>query len=111
MTGSGLGAAMSAGVVLQTTPPREPRNLLERPHLRVSEGRLRDAPAVLVKAPPGFGKTALLSQWRRECLGHGAVALWLSARPEDTPKRLVHSLTLAFREAACRPTFMLFIPM
>ena len=53
----------------------------------------------------GYGKTSLLAQWRRESLGNGAIVLWLTASPADDPRRLLRSLVVAFRAAACRPTF------
>jgi LuxR family transcriptional regulator, maltose regulon positive regulatory protein len=87
-------------LVLKVTPPRAPRNLVARsalPH--------PDEPAVLVQAPPGFGKTSLLAQWRREHLAHGSVVAWVSAQPQDDPARFVQSLALAVRVASGRPTF------
>ena len=59
--------------MLKATPPRLQRDLLARPRLLLGAGRFRDAPAVLVQAPGGYGKTSLLAQWRRECLGTGAI--------------------------------------
>ncbi|MBA4491732.1 LuxR C-terminal-related transcriptional regulator [Paracoccus sp. S1E-3] len=96
---------ISAGIVLATTPPREPQRLLDRPQLGLAEGRLRNASVLLLHAPPGYAKTAILCQWRREALRHGRVVLWLSARADDTPARLILALTHAFRTAACRPNF------
>jgi len=94
-----------AGRPLRTTPPRIQRDLLARPRLLLGAGRFRDAPAVLVQAPGGYGKSSLLAQWRRECLGTGAVVLWLTATPADAPRGLLDSLVLGFRDAACRPSF------
>lgn len=106
-TQSGLaaGAVLSAGTILATTPPREQANRLERPQLSLKQERLGGLPAIVLQASAGYGKTSLLTQWRRECLGRGAVALWLSVRSGDSPARLVRNLTFAFRAAACRPTF------
>ena len=95
----------SAALRLKTTPPRIQRDLLARPRLLLGAGRFGDAPAILVHAPGGYGKTSLLAQWRRECLGTGAVVLWLAATPGDAPRRLLGSLVLGFRDAACRPSF------
>ena len=69
------------------------------------DARWRDHPVVLVQAPPGFGKTSLLAQWRREHLAHGAVVAWLAAQAQDDPARLVQGLALAVRIGAGRPTF------
>lgn len=95
----------AAGLVLKVTPPRLQRDLLGRPRLLLGAGRFRDVPAVLIQAPGGYGKTSLLAQWRRECLGNGAIVLWLTAGPADDPASLLRSLILAFRAAACRPAF------
>ena len=95
----------SAALVLKATPPRIPRDLLVRPRLLLGAGRFRNVPAILVQAPAGYGKTSLFAQWRRESLGEGAVVTWLTASSEDDPRRLLQSLIVAFRTAACRPTF------
>ena len=91
-------------LILKVTPPRVPRHLVTRPRLLANE-QLRDFPIILVQAPAGFGKTSLLAQWRLEHLACGAVVAWLSAQETDEPQRLVHSLALAFRTGAGRPTF------
>lgn len=98
-------AAMPADILLAITPPREALRLLDRPQLGSDSGRLGDRPALIVQAPPGYAKTTILSQWRREALRRGHVVLWLSARSGDTPARLIQSLIHAFRVAACRPAF------
>jgi LuxR family transcriptional regulator, maltose regulon positive regulatory protein len=92
-------------LLLKVTPPRVPRHLVTRSRLLVADPRLRDHPIVLVQAPPGFGKTSLLAQWRREHLAQGAVVAWLSAQAQDEPQRLVQALALAVRTGAGRPTF------
>jgi LuxR family maltose regulon positive regulatory protein len=91
-------------LLLKVTAPRVPRHHLARPRLR-ADGERFDRPVVLVQAPPGFGKTSLLAQWRREHLARGAVVAWLSAQSRDDPQRLVQGLALAVRTAAGRPTF------
>lgn len=95
----------SADLVLKATPPRLRRDLLRRDRLLLDAGPYRNMPAILVQAPAGYGKTLLLAQWRGECLGTGAIVLWLTASVSDDPRRLLRSLTLAFRNAACRPAF------
>jgi LuxR family transcriptional regulator, maltose regulon positive regulatory protein len=99
------GQGASAGLLLKATPPRLQRGLLSRQRLLLGTGRFREVPAVLVQAPGGYGKTSLLAQWRRECLGKGSIVLWLTAGPPDDPGRLLRSLVEAFRASACRPTF------
>lgn len=92
-------------LLLKVTAPRVPRHLVARASLASQRPVLRDTPVVLVLAPAGFGKTSLLAQWRREHLAHGAVVAWLSAQPQDDPRRFVQALALAVRVGAGRPTF------
>jgi LuxR family maltose regulon positive regulatory protein len=90
---------------LQVTPPREPRHLIMRARLVSTAEPLRESPLILVKAPAGFGKTSLLSQWRREQLSHGTVVAWFSAQGNEDPWRLLQALVLSMRQAAARPAF------
>ena len=53
-------------LVLRTTPPRLPRHQLARPRMSLKDERFREHSVIVVQAPPGFGKTCMLSQWRRE---------------------------------------------
>ncbi len=92
-------------LLLRVTPPRIPRHLVARPRLFLAEEKLRDAPVLLLQSPAGFGKTALLAQWRREHLAQGAVVAWMSAAAQDDPAHLLTGLTLSLRMAAGRPTF------
>ena len=105
LTAVGRTGASASSLLLKVTPPRVPRDLLVRQRLGVDEPDLRDRPTILVQAPAGFGKTALLAQWRREHLAHGRVVAWLSAQNDDYPQRFVHGLTLAVRVGSGRPTF------
>ena len=98
-------SAAYSELVLRTMPPRPPRHLLVRSRLSLEEGQLRDRPVIVVQAPPGFGKTSLLGQWRREHLAHGAAAAWLSGDQRDDPQRLLHGLVLAVRAGCGRPAF------
>jgi LuxR family maltose regulon positive regulatory protein len=97
-------AGLADDLLLKVTAPRVPRHHLARPRLRADSERF-DKPVILVQAPPGFGKTSLLAQWRREHLARGAVVAWLSAQGQDDPLRLVQGLALAVRTASGRPTF------
>jgi LuxR family maltose regulon positive regulatory protein len=90
---------------LKVTPPRVPRHLLARPHLSSTAASLADRPVILVRAPPGFGKTSLLAQWRLEHLAQGTVVAWLSAQPRDEPDRLAQCLALSVRISSGRQTF------
>ena len=60
---------------------------------------------VVVQAPPGFGKTSLLAQWRREHLARGAAVAWMTADEHDDPERFLHGLVLAVRSGCGRPAF------
>ena len=63
---AGARASMSeAEFILKATPPRLPRTALERTRLLRTWDTVRDRAAIAVVAPPGFGKTTLLMQWRR----------------------------------------------
>lgn len=98
-------AAAASDLLLKVTPPRVPRHLVTRPGLGSAHARFAGRTIVVVQAPPGFGKTSLLAQWRREYLAEGAVVAWLSAQPQDHTRRFVQSLALAVRTSAGRPTF------
>lgn len=92
-------------LLLKVTPPRVPRHLIPRERLISSNEQLRDYPLIVIQAPPGFGKTSLLAQWRREHLGHGAVVAWLAAQAQDDPLRLIQALVLSVRQGAGKPRF------
>ena len=92
-------------LILKVSPPRAPRHLLVRPRLGSDEAQFRDRSIVLVQAPAGFGKTALLAQWRREQLARGAAVAWVSAGAEDHLQRFVQCLVLAVQGACGRPEF------
>lgn len=85
----------SAGLLLQVTPARVPRDLLVRARLSSDDPLFRSRSATVVQAPPGYGKTALLAQWRREFLAHGTVVAWFSAKESVDPQRFVQALALS----------------
>jgi len=91
--------------VLRTTPPRASRNQLARPRLSLSDERFRDRPVIVVQTPPGFGKTSLLGQWRRECLARGAAVAWITADTNDDLQSFLHCLVQAVRFGCGRPHF------
>ena len=59
--------------------------LIERPRLiqRLNEGL--DRKLTLISASAGYGKTALMSRWRRELLDQGIKVAWLSVDENDNP--------------------------
>lgn len=95
----------NANLLLKVTPPRIPRDLVTRQLLASDHPQLRDSPVMLVQAPPGFGKTSLLAQWRREHLARGTIVAWLQAQADDDPQRLVRAMALSVRQASGRPGF------
>ena len=101
---SDTGAAFSE-LVLRTSPPRPPRHQLQRARLGLDHEQFSDRAVMVVQAPPGFGKTTLLGQWRREFLACGAAVAWMSCDERDDPQRFLHGLTLAVRTGCARPTF------
>lgn len=100
-----IGAAALPELVLKTTPPRAPRHLLPRPRLGLNEERFHDRQVIVVQAPPGFGKTSLLAQWRREILARGAAVAWMSADEHTDPQRFLQGLVYAVRSGCGRPAF------
>lgn len=85
----------------------EPRHgWVERPALVRQLGQAR-AKLVLVDAPPGYGKTTLIAQWRRSATGDRPFA-WVTLDPDDNdPVRLwshvAYALGRAYPEFAVRP--------
>ncbi|HJV25196.1 MAG TPA: LuxR C-terminal-related transcriptional regulator [Aromatoleum sp.] len=102
---SAIGASALPELVLKTTAPRAPRHLLLRPRLSLDDEAFRDRQVVVVQAPPGFGKTSLLAQWRREILARGAAVAWISADEQSDPERFLQSLVYAVRSGCGRPAF------
>ncbi|WP_259460763.1 LuxR C-terminal-related transcriptional regulator [Paraburkholderia sp. BL23I1N1] len=92
-------------LTLKISPPRTSRHMLARTRLSSGSERFRDRPVAIVQAPPGFGKTSLLVQWRHEHLMRGCVVAWLSLDARDGPRRLFVDLTLAVRAGSGRAAF------
>jgi len=79
--------------------------MLARTRLSAGGERFRDRPVAIVQAPPGFGETSLLAQWRHEQLMRGCVVAWLSLGGRDDPRRLFVGLMLAVRAGSGRTAF------
>lgn len=92
-------------LILKTTPPRVLRTALPRERLTQAWLALRDRTAISVSAPSGFGKTTLLTQWRRLWMEHGAIVAWATLDATDDPARFASLLLYALRMASGRPTF------
>lgn len=70
-------------IASKVAPPRQNVTLIERPQLlRILDGTL-DRGLGTVVAPPGFGKTTLLSQWRTQVITRGISVAWLSLDEDD----------------------------
>jgi LuxR family transcriptional regulator, maltose regulon positive regulatory protein len=93
------------GIILKATPPRASKWLFQREGLSVARLELSDTPVISVSAPAGFGKTSLLSQWRREWLACGAVVAWLNLDEADDPVRFSESLAVAMSLGSGRGAF------
>lgn len=92
-------------LILKATPPRVSKMLLNRARLSSTTPELADKSVVVVQAPAGFGKTSLLSQWRREALRSGVVSAWLSVDEADHDARFVQGLVVGMRMATARAGF------
>lgn len=90
---------------LKVTPPRWPKRLFLREPLGLSRPELHDKPVLIVNAPAGFGKTSLLTQWRREWLSRGAIVAWLTLDDDDDPVRFSEALAVAMDLASGRRAF------
>jgi LuxR family maltose regulon positive regulatory protein len=92
-------------LILKTIAPRATQHLLVRARLSADAARLRNLQVALVQAPAGYGKTSLLTQWRREHLARGTAVAWLSVDEHDDAQRLLSGLVYAVRAGCARPTF------
>nr|WP_315598640.1 LuxR C-terminal-related transcriptional regulator [uncultured Cupriavidus sp.] len=70
-------------------PPRVSGGMIAREELLARLHGSRDAGLVLLAASPGYGKTTLMAQWRRNLVGAGARVSWLTLdAQDDDPARL-----------------------
>lgn len=76
---------------------REPGNRIARPELLDLLDRSRDYALTLLLAPPGFGKSTLLQQWRNQHNSRDMVLMSLDPRDADPVHFFAH-LTDALRE-------------
>lgn len=92
-------------LLLKATPPRVSKLFLTRSRLSSTAPGLSDKSVVVIQAPAGFGKTSLLSQWRREALRNGTVSAWLSVDERDNGARFAQGLDAAMGVACGRAGF------
>jgi LuxR family maltose regulon positive regulatory protein len=82
-------------------PPARPE-WIERARLMKQLDQAIARPIVLVAAPPGFGKTTMVTQWLASNRGP-AVAAWVSLDARDNdPVRLWTHVALSLEAAGCR---------
>jgi len=86
--------------VLKSTPPRAGKLVVGRDRLNLNAPGIREGQVLLLQAPAGFGKTALLAQWRRQWLQRGISAAWLTLDERDDRMRLISAIRYAVRMAA-----------
>lgn len=98
-------AATDPQLILKATPPRISKVFLSRSRLSSTTPELADKSVLVVQAPAGFGKTSLLSQWRREALRSGAVSAWLTVDERDNGIRFAQGLDVALGMASGRSGF------
>lgn len=72
---------------LKTELPRQRISLVERPELLEKFDTLASLRLLLVVAPPGFGKTVLLTQWIDRIRATDALVSWLSIDEGDADSR------------------------
>jgi LuxR family maltose regulon positive regulatory protein len=89
-------------LALKSTPPKLTSTSLHRERLAMASPELNQKTVIVVEAPAGFGKTSLMTQWRREALQNGAVAAWLSLDSNDEGGRLLQGLAMSMRMASGR---------
>lgn len=82
-------------LILRATPPRVHKMVLQRERLSSFSMDIGDKALVVVKAPPGYGKTSLLVQWRKEWISKGEVVAWLTLDERDDSVRFIRSLAVA----------------
>lgn len=83
----------------KVSPTRQRVDLLERPWLTQTLHRSLPGKLSLVHAPAGYGKTTLLSGWRRVLLEEGHKVCWLSLDGQDNdPMQLLSYVAFAIHE-------------
>lgn len=78
--------------------PRISTRKIDRIKLESRIREFRDKKLLVICAGPGFGKTTLLVQWRRELLSSGGIVAWVSLdQGDDCPRQLLLTLAEAFK--------------
>jgi LuxR family maltose regulon positive regulatory protein len=98
-----MAAMLDPSFSLKITPPRVRAASLPRAWLARLFDRMRDRRVIVVCAPSGYGKTTLLSQWRREVLSERAFAGWLTLDERDDRARFTRGLVACLRDTMGNP--------
>lgn len=89
-------------ITTKLVPPRYRRKLVERRRLinRLNEGAYRSL--IFVKAASGFGKTALLTQWRQDLIAQGCRVGWFNLDASDNEEsQFLAYWMAALQQAGC----------
>ncbi len=84
--------------------PRLRRGLVVRPRLSERLSRAAESAFTLVSAPPGFGKTTLLTEWLATLGPDGPSVAWLSLDRQDNDPALFWAYVVAALKNAARGT-------
>lgn len=95
-------------ITTKLAPPRRARHTLPRPRLDQLIQQIGETTLALVKAPPGFGKTTLISTWAEAARAGGARVAWLTLdEHDDDVERLLQYMTASVRHALQAPSVTL----
>src|SRR4051812_49845232 len=95
MPGARWGCGVSSVLAVRSSVPPLPAATVDRPRLLSALDAHREGGLTLVGAPPGWGKTVLLSGW---AAAHGSAWLTLGPRHADA-RRLWADIAAALRRA------------
>jgi LuxR family transcriptional regulator, maltose regulon positive regulatory protein len=88
-------ATIPSGVAPSTDHRPYPR--IDRPRLHALLDAAEEAPVILVRAPAGYGKTALLESWSADRLGSAELVWETLSRRDDEPRRFWSRLIAGLR--------------
>jgi LuxR family maltose regulon positive regulatory protein len=95
-----IGGRKTQLLTTKIRPPRRPPGLIDRPRLFDLTAQARTKQVVLVKAGPGFGKTALALAFVEQLRQLGKPVAWLALDDEDDePTRFLFYVSHALRRA------------
>ena len=96
--GSGMSGRANIRALRARIPQRSPLLIARKGLLEKLDNAVNGSAVTLIQAPPGYGKTSILSQWAAAHTDE--VVAWLSATPaDDDPALLLSNLTEALSHA------------